>query len=97
MERRILREHGNQLATLERATLVDDAQPEVFDAGIQREAEQEDLQHRRHDERDREPPISPDLPELLQRQRPETPAEDDACEAAHVFTCMRRMERQASV
>src|SRR5207249_8502219 len=89
-ERAILRQHGDQLTALERAALVDDAELEVPDAGVQREAEQQHLQRRRHDERDREPAVPSDLPQLLQGERPEAPAEERAPDAPHAFTYIRR-------
>jgi hypothetical protein len=78
----------DQVAALRRVTEIDDAHLQVIHRGIQGEAEQQQLERRRHDQRDRQALVPADLIELFFDKRDEP--------VIHMLSCILRIFFHAS-
>ena len=88
----------DEFAALRRMAVVDDAQAEVGDRRAQSEAEEQQLQGRRKDQREGEAAIAADLIEFLFDQSAQARRRSGKFQASHsvyAFSCMRRMLRHA--
>ena len=87
-----LRQGRRQVAALRGPAFVNHAQLQIRYRGVQHYAEQQQLQNRWQYQRHREPPVAPDLRELLaqQRSKPATRKNLKACFHGYTASCMRR-------